>query len=179
MLIFIFSWGYFTYFQLHFSTNLSTNHFLHLQFSQSKYSQTSHGLSHSHSQLLGFQINPISHTSLSIIFLHSHLHLSSFQSCLLLQTLILYLHLHLHVSCHSMHLVSLVPDTRLSTLTFTFFTMSRTHNFACGLLILLELPLHLFVLILKGKYTGSSPLTSSFFLQSICILILVLGLYQE
>ena len=41
-------------FSVHSSTNLSTNLFLHLQFSKSKYSPTSHDLSHSHSQLLGF-----------------------------------------------------------------------------------------------------------------------------
>ena len=85
----------------HSSTNLSTNFFLHLQFSQSKYSPTSHDLSHSHSQLLGFQIYPLSHTLLSINSLHSHQHLSLFQRCLLLQTLASNLHLHLHVSCHS------------------------------------------------------------------------------
>ena len=38
------------------------------------------------------------------------------------------LHLHLQVSCHSMRLFSLVPDTRLNTLTFKFFTTSRTYN---------------------------------------------------
>ena len=83
-------------FSVHSSTNLSTNFFLHLQFSKSKYSPTSHDLSHSHSQLLGFQIDP-----LSINSLHLHLHLSSFQRCLLLQALASNLHLHLHVSCHS------------------------------------------------------------------------------
>ena len=39
---------------VHSSTNLSTIFFLHLQFSWSQYSPTSHALSHSHSQLLGF-----------------------------------------------------------------------------------------------------------------------------
>ena len=82
--------------------------FLHLQFSQSKYSPTSHDLSHLHLQLPGFQINPLSHSHLSINYLHSHLHLSSIQRCLLLQTLPSNLHLHLQVSCHSMCLVSLV-----------------------------------------------------------------------
>ena len=43
---------------VHSSTNLSTKLFLHLQFSQFKYSPTSHYFSHSHSQLLLFQINP-------------------------------------------------------------------------------------------------------------------------
>ena len=38
-------------FSVHSSTNFSTNFFLHLQFSQSKYSPTSHNLSHSDSQL--------------------------------------------------------------------------------------------------------------------------------
>ena len=45
-------------FSVHSSIDLSTNFFLHLQFSQSKYSTTTHDLSHSHSQLQGFQIGP-------------------------------------------------------------------------------------------------------------------------
>ena len=45
---------------LHSSTNLFTNLFLHLQFSQSKYSPISHDLSHS--QLLQFHAYPLSHT---------------------------------------------------------------------------------------------------------------------
>ena len=112
-------------FSVHSSISLSTNFVLHLQFSWSKYSPTSHDLSHSHSQLLEFQIN-----RLSINSLHSHLHLSSFQRCLLLQMLASNLHLHLYVSCHSVCLVSLVLDIRLNTLTFKFFTTSQTHNFA-------------------------------------------------
>ena len=88
-------------FSVHSSTNLSNNFFLHLQFSQSKYSPILQDLSHLHSQLLGFQINPLSHTPLSINSLHSHLHLSSFQRCLLLQTFLSKVHLHLQVSCHS------------------------------------------------------------------------------
>ena len=51
-------------------TNLSANFFLHLQFAQSKYFPTSHNLSHSHSQLLGFQINLLPHITLSINSLH-------------------------------------------------------------------------------------------------------------
>ena len=105
-------------------------------------------------------MNPLSHTYLSINSLHSHHHLSSFQRCLLLQTLASSLHSHLHVSCHSMCLVSLVLDIRLNTLKFKFLMILGTHNFACGLLILLQLLLHLLVLILKGKNTGLSPLTS-------------------
>ena len=68
-------------FLVHSLTNLLTNFFLHLLSSQSKYSPTSHDLSHSHWQLLGFQIDPLSHITLSINSLHSHLHLSSFQRC--------------------------------------------------------------------------------------------------
>ena len=60
-----------------------------------------------------------------------------------------------------MCLVSLVLDIRLSTLIFKFFTTSGTHIFAYGLLILLQLPLHLLVLILKGENTGPSLLTST------------------
>ena len=44
---------------LHSSTSLLTSFFLHVQFSL-----TSHDLSNSHSRLLGFQIDPLSHTPL-------------------------------------------------------------------------------------------------------------------
>ena len=86
--------------------------FLHLHISQSKYSTTSHHLSHLHLQLLEFQIDPLSNTPLSINSLHPHLHLSSFQRFLLLQTLAPNLHLKLHALCHSMCHVSLVLDIR-------------------------------------------------------------------
>ena len=85
---------------VHSSITWSTNFFLHLQFLWSKYTLISQFLSHSHSQLLGFQIN-----SLSINSLHSHLHLFLFHLCLLLQTIASNLHLHLHFSCHSVNLV--------------------------------------------------------------------------
>ena len=57
-------------FSVHSSTNLSTNLFRRFQFLESRYSPTSHDLSHSHSHLLGFQIYPLSHTPLSINSLH-------------------------------------------------------------------------------------------------------------
>ena len=60
------------------------------------------------------------------------------------------LHLHLHVSCHFVVFVSLVLDIKLNTLEFKSCTTSGSHIFAKGSLILLQLPLHLFVLILKG-----------------------------
>ena len=50
-------------FSVYFSTILSI-FFLYLQFSLSKYSPISHDLSHLHSQLLEFQINPLLHASL-------------------------------------------------------------------------------------------------------------------
>ena len=84
------------------SISLLNNFFLHLQFSQSKYSPTSHYLSHP--QLVEFQINSLLHTPLPINSLHSNLHLSSLQRCLLLQILASDLHLHLYFSCHSMAL---------------------------------------------------------------------------
>ena len=59
---------------VHSWVSLSTKFFLHLQFSKSKFSLTSHDLSHSHSKLLGLQINPLSHTPLSINSFHSHLY---------------------------------------------------------------------------------------------------------
>ena len=135
---------------VYLSINLSTNFFLHLQFSFSKYSLKSQFLSHSHSQLLGFQINPLSQIPLSTDSLHSHLQLFLFHRCLLLETISSNLHLHLYFSCHFINLVSLVLDIRLNTLTFKFFIISGTQIFAYGLLILLQLPLHLFILILKG-----------------------------
>ena len=141
-------------FSVHSRTNLSTNFFQHSQFSQSKYSPESHDLSYSNSQLLGFLTDPLSHTPFSTNSLNLHLHLSSFQRCLLLQLLASNLHSHLHVSCHFMCLVSLVLYIRLNTLTFTFLTTSGKYSFAYGLLILLQLPLHLLILILEGKMQG-------------------------
>ena len=108
----------------------------------------SHNLSHSHSKLPGFQINPSSDLPLSINPSHSHLHLSLFQSCLLLQTLASNLHLHLQALCYFTCFVSLVFDIRLNTLTFMFLATSGIHNFAYGSLMLLQLPLHLITRIL-------------------------------
>ena len=73
-----------------------------------------------------------------------------------------------------MYLVSLVLDVRLNTLTFKFFITLGTQIFAYGSVILLQLPLHLLVLILKGKNTGSSQLT-----LTICGLSLHLWLFIE
>ena len=109
-----------------------------------------HDLSHSHSQLLGFQIKPLSHIPLSTNSLHSHLHLSSFHLCLLLQTLAINLLMHLQVSCQTICLVSLILDIKLNTLTFMFLMISGTHNLAYGLLIPLQLPPYLITLLLKG-----------------------------
>ena len=61
----------------------------------------------------------------------------------------------------------LVPHTKLNTLTFKFFATSGKHDFAHGLLILLQLPLHLLVLILKGKSKASSPLTLTIFVLTL------------
>ena len=144
-------WKYIQQFLLHlyFHYILELIYQLIFLYTYNFYSLTSHDLSHSHSQLQGFQIDPLSHSPLSINSLHSHLHLSSFQRCLLLQTLASNLHLHLHVSCHFMCLFSLVLDIILNSLTFKFSTTSGTHIFVCGSLILLQLQLHLLVLILK------------------------------
>ena len=94
-------------------------------------------------------INSFLHTPLSINSLHSYLHF--YHSNVVYH--------YKQVSCHSMCLVSLVLDIKLKTLTFKFLTTSVTHDFPCGLLILLQLPLQELVLILKDKNTGSSPLT--------------------
>ena len=56
-----------------FFKNLSTNLFLHLQFLKSKYYPTSHDLPYSQSQLLGFQINPLSDIPLSMNSLYIHI----------------------------------------------------------------------------------------------------------
>ena len=69
----------------------------------------------------------------------------------------------MYASCHSMRLFSLLPNIRLNTLTFKFYTTSGTHSFVYGLLILLQLPLHSFFLILKGKKI--LILHSSFFIE--------------
>ena len=53
-----------------------------------------------------------------------------------------------------MCLVLLVLDIKLNTLTFKLFTTSETHNFAHGSFVLLQIPMNLLVLILKGKITG-------------------------
>ena len=58
-----------------------------------------------------------------------------------------------------MFLASILLDIRLNTLAFNFLRRLGTHSFAYGLLILLQLPLHLFVLILKGKKRDSLLLT--------------------
>ena len=74
---------------VHSSTSLSANFFLHLQFLQSKYSPISHDLSHLHSQLLGFQINPLSHTLYqSILGIHT---------CIYLRSSVVYCYKHLHL----------------------------------------------------------------------------------
>ena len=95
------------------------------------------------------QIYPLTHTILLIkSSLHSHPNLSSFHICILLQTAEVNLHTHLQVSCHIICLVSLILDIRLNTLTFMFLMISGTQNLAYASLILLQLPLHLFTLIL-------------------------------
>ena len=48
-------------------------------------------------QLVGFQINPLSHIPLSMNSLHSYPHLSLFQLCLLLPKLTCNLNLYLQV----------------------------------------------------------------------------------
>ena len=121
------------------SASESTNFFLHLQLLLAKYSPILQDLSHSHSQLLGFQINPLLHTFLSINSLHSHLHFSSFHCCFLLQIIPFNLHMHLHVSYHFIYLVSLVSCIKLNTVAFKFFIISGVQILAYGSLILLQL----------------------------------------
>ena len=58
-----------------------------------------------------------------------------------------------------MCLVSLVLDTRLSTLIFQFLTTSETHIFPYESLILLQVLLHLLVFNTKTTKYGSSLLT--------------------
>ena len=83
------------------STSLSTNFFLLLQFPLSKYSPTSHDLSHSHSQLLGFQINPL---------LNIHILYCIYQSILCMHT---FIHLHSNVVyyCNCLHLIYIYTYT--------------------------------------------------------------------
>ena len=72
----------------------------------------------------------------------------------MLQIIPFNLHMHLHDLCHFIDLVSLVLDIKLNALTFNFFTISGTQIFAYESLILLQLPLHLFILTLKGSNIG-------------------------
>ena len=74
---------------VHSSIIWSTNSVLHLQFSQSKYSPTSHALSHSHSKLLGFQIN--------------HLHI-------LLYQLVLYIHICIYIYSNVVYYYKHLPQ---------------------------------------------------------------------
>ena len=106
----------------------------------------------SHSQLLGFHVYPFPQTPLSINSMHSHLHLFLFHLCLLLQIILSSLHMHLRDSCHFICLVLLVLYIRLNTLTFKSFVTSASQILALGSLILLQLPLHLFILTLKIKH---------------------------
>ena len=78
-----------------------------------------------------------------ILFIHTYIYLhSSVAYCY--KILASNLHLHLLVSCHFIFLL-------LKTLIFKFLKTLGAQNFAQGSLILLQLPLHLLVLILKGK----------------------------
>ena len=58
--------------------------------------------------------------------------------------------MHLHVSCYFIYLVLLVNVIKLNTLSFNFFIVSETQIFAYGSLTLLQLPLRLSILTLKG-----------------------------
>ena len=60
-----------------------------------------------------------------------------------------------------MCLISLVLDIRLDTLTFKSFTVSGIQIFAYELLMLLQLPLYLLILILKGYNIGLLLLISA------------------
>ena len=117
-----------------------------------------HDLSHSQA-LITFTIIGIPNISHTILChtpfftpfqssLHSHLHLSLFHIFLLLQTAEVNLHMHLQVSCHIIYLVSLILDIKFNTLTFMFLIIYGAHNLGYGSLILLQLPMHLFTLIL-------------------------------
>ena len=113
------------------------------------------------------QINPLSHTPLSINSLH--------YTCIYLHSSAVYYYKHCHLIYTCIYKFHVILDIRLNTLAYKFFTISVTHNFACGLLIFLQLPLHLFILILKvKKNTGSSLLT-----LTICDLTLHSWLFIE
>ena len=134
---------------VHSSVSLSIIHFLQRQFLLSRYSPIPQDLSHSHSQLLGLQLIPLSQAiSSTKSSLHSHLHLSSLQICLLLHTISLNLQIHLQLSCHSICLVSLILEIRSNTLTLIFLITSGIKILPEGLLMLLQLPLQSFTLIL-------------------------------
>ena len=94
-----------------------------------------HDVSHSHSYMIGFQVNPLSHLPLLISSLYLHMRLSLFQSCLFLQKLAYNLYLHAQVSCEDTCLATLITEIRLNTLIIIFLTTSETDHLAYGLLI--------------------------------------------
>ena len=122
-------------FSVHSSTNLFTNILLHLQFLYSRYSVRFITFTLTITRTPNKSFIPYAIINQFFAFTATFTVIPTLHS-LLSQILQLNLHLHLHVSCHSMHLVSLVPNTRLKTLTFKFFTISGAHNFAHRLLIL-------------------------------------------
>ena len=60
-----------------------------------------------------------------------------------------------------------------------FLTTSGAHNFAYGSLILLQLPLHLFTLILKGYNEGSLLFISIIFVLILHSLLLIEANFKE
>ena len=99
----------------------------------------------SHLQLLIFQTKSLSHF---LFTKHSHLHLSLLHFCLLLQTIGSNLQTYLQLSWKVICFVLFVNVIKSNILTVTFLTISGIYTLEYGLLILLQFPLHLFILML-------------------------------
>ena len=117
------------------SINLSTNFFLHLQFSQSEYSPTS--------QI--YHIHTHSYQDSKQILCHIHLYqlILCIHTCIYHHSNVVYYYKRLHIIniyTYTFHAI-LVLDIKLNTLTFMFFIISGTHIFAYASLILLQVPL--------------------------------------
>ena len=124
----------------HSNTNLLINRFSHGQFLVCKYSSILHALLRSQTHLLGFHKHPFSQELQSSNSLHSHWHLSRFHFCFQLHTLSFSPHLHSHESCWTRILISFIPDIKLDTFAFIFFTFFRTQTRACESSVVLQLP---------------------------------------
>ena len=104
----------------HSNTNSPINPFLHEQF---LILNIRHFLQ---SHVVGFHIESFSQEPWSFNLLHSHRHLSRFHFYFKINKLLFNPHLHSQDSCWTINLVLFIPDIKLNTFTFIFFTLFGT-----------------------------------------------------